>query len=93
MGKVISLDEHRTTKALSGTARCLHCYHEWQALVPIGTHCGLECPSCHLFKGALIALVSPPEQRVWECDCGGQLFQIPEGRGPCCVLCGLEQNF
>lgn len=34
----------------TGTAHCLGCKHEWQAVAPLGTM-WLECPKCNLPKG------------------------------------------
>ena len=58
MTNVVDLGQRRIEQAphSAGPARCLHCRHEWVAVVPAGSY-HLECPSCGLMYGALIHAV------------------------------------
>lgn len=77
---------------LQGPVRCVGCFNEWQAVLPVGAPVnGLECPRCAAFKGVMMRLVAP-EDPVWECPCGNQVFVITRTRCVC-VNCGHSQNF
>lgn len=76
----------------AGTAFCIACSHEWQAVVPTGTT-EFECPACHTHKGKWKFEFSPAVgQQVRECNCGNQLFYLtPEGH--MCANCGIYQSY
>jgi len=86
MSNVVSINEYRPH--ISGEARCIHCSHEWVAVVPSGT-VRLECPECSLLKGALVHTCYPKE--YWECDCGNDLFMVSPS-GVLCAKCGVWQE-
>jgi ribosomal protein S27E len=52
MSNVVSFAaaKEERTPHWEGTAYCVGCQHEWQAVAPVGTM-WIECPSCHLPKG------------------------------------------
>jgi len=90
MGEVVQLE--REYPHLSGEAICTNCGHEWQAVVPVGVTMHLECPECHTHQGLLNYGIEPPTEKVWECQCGEQLFFVtPEGLY--CRRCGALANF
>lgn len=76
---------------LSGRCRCLACGHEWVGVTPVGLPDGLECPSCHLMKGAHLGLAYPAAD-AWVCNCGAALFFITPS-GALCSLCGTRARF
>lgn len=77
----------------TGTAHCVGCQAEWQAVVPIGTM-WLECPSCELPKGTPKYPFGGSEgDLVLKCDCGcealtaykrARLFFVK------CMACGTD---
>lgn len=87
MGSVTDINAQKPH--VSGKAKCLHCNHKWVAVIPAGG-VDIECPSCSLFKGALIGLTAP--NKSWECSCGNDLFFISPDCA-ICAKCGTEQEF
>ena len=87
MADVIDLTKHIPHG--SGDARCLHCGHEFNAVVPTGL-ASFECPECHLWKAVPVGLFVPKTGLV-TCDCNNQLFFIAED-GIFCVLCGKDNE-
>jgi len=88
MADVINIDEQRPH--LTGEARCVACGHTWVAVAPVGTK-ELECPECLTEKG-LYRYNVVPNGKIWECDCGCDLFFVlPTGFQ--CYQCGTEQRF
>jgi hypothetical protein len=91
MGDLVELSSYRAHEPMMrGPAKCLHCKHEWEAVVPGGVFRGHECPSCGLFKGTMIGLAEPQlgESR-YVCSCGNDLYYIMLD-GYMCALCGAE---
>ena len=89
--RILNLSQAREARTphLRGRARCLGCQHEWEAVAPVGTTNGLDCPACGLAKGVYVSLVTP--KTVWQCNCGNDLFWVL----PCgimCPMCGVEQE-
>lgn len=76
---------------MTGTARCLHCKHEWTAVAPLGSMT-MECPECSLHKGVFVNNCAPEEGLLWTCNCGNQLYFIQPDICTCCN-CGLQQEF
>lgn len=74
----------------SGKALCLTCAHAWVAVTPIGTT-WLECPSCHTFKGRFIGPCERPDDPLWHCACGNEIFYVTR-RGCYCPNCGAWQS-
>lgn len=81
-----------------GQCVCLGCRHEWQGVGPIGTHVGLECPSCDLPKGTVKypfgAQVGDLEFR---CLCGCEAMAVYKRRSDGlfitrCMGCGEDQK-
>jgi len=71
---------------IGGPAKCLQCGHEWAATALVG-ETWLECPACHLQKGAFTGPCYPHDALIWECACGNELFLIsPDGE--LCPVCG-----
>lgn len=84
MGEVISINALQPH--IEGKAVCLNCFHEWQAVAPVGC-VQLECPNCSLERGAWYGLVCPDE--VFKCNCGSLHYFITKKACVCC-RCGLE---
>lgn len=74
-----------------GTAVCLDCRHEWQAVAPQKTQF-LECPGCGLEKGRFKFAFAKLDEPHWHCNCGNELFQITE-QGAYCPNCGKDQEW
>ena len=90
--KVVSLAEHRFNISHNrGKARCMHCSHEWEAVVPIGVLECFECPSCHLMRGMFRYPFVKEGQQVWVCNCGNDLFHMTPN-GMYCPNCGDWQT-
>ena len=82
MNKVTDLVEFKRQKAaeedphLTGSAHCLACKHEWEAVAPVGT-VWLECPNCTSLKGTLRTPAYPEDDvPILMCGCGCELFVI-----------------
>lgn len=75
---------------LSGTARCLHCKHEWVAVAPVGT-LSLVCPSCDLARGAWYRNAGV-DGDYWLCNCGSEVFAVRLA-GILCMCCGVATSF
>jgi hypothetical protein len=73
------------TPHLHGAAQCIGCQHKWEAVAPVGT-VELECPACHLPKGAFVNQVMRGTGR-FVCNCGCDLFRISQTVGPYCANC------
>lgn len=73
-----------------GTALCIACRHEWQAVVPTGTT-EFECPACGTMKGKW-KFEFRPEAPVWTCNCGNDIFYMTE-LGHMCANCGIYQRY
>ena len=82
---VISLQEYRPH--LEGPVICMHCKHEWRGVSPVGRYAGLECPRCNLETGVRRGLIWP-ENKMYRCDCGSNIFFICGDRGAMCIMCG-----
>jgi DNA-directed RNA polymerase subunit RPC12/RpoP len=67
------------------------CNHNWQAVAPVGVT-ELECPNCKTMKGHYIFAFAPAVNKVWECNCGNQLFHIAL-EGIFCPNCGVCQDY
>jgi hypothetical protein len=89
MTEIINLAEHRPH--MSGTAKCIECCHTWVAVAPVGTY-RLECPKCHLEKGAWSFLTASEGKPVWTCTCGNDLFVLDQ-IGALCSRCGERQTW
>lgn len=92
MAKIIDLQERKDAKTphLSGEARCIACGHTWAAVAPVGT-VNLECPACHLMKGAFIWPAWRAGADHWQCRCGNILFILTRD-GFYCPNCGEWQT-
>jgi DNA-directed RNA polymerase subunit RPC12/RpoP len=90
MGAVVSLDEFRPH--MTGTAVCMNCRHEWQAVAPQGTPV-LECPECRCFKGVWKNYVfADVGQSAWQCGkCQNEFFVMMPDR-IMCANCGEPQH-
>lgn len=79
---------------LEGTALCLSCRHEWEAVVPKAAVLEtdwLQCPACHLQKAKFKWPFYFGESN-WNCGCGNDLFRISPDF-VYCPNCGREQVF
>lgn len=79
----------------TGTARCIGCQHEWQAVAPMGTF-DLECPSCHLMKGhPKHPFGAQPGDLLFLCNCGSEALTAYHRKGTFylkCMACGTDQT-
>lgn len=74
----------------TGTAICLDCRHEWEAVAPDNV-LWLECPSCKLVRGRFKYQHEIAEGLEWRCNCGNDLFRVtPDGYY--CPNCGEWQT-
>jgi predicted RNA-binding Zn-ribbon protein involved in translation (DUF1610 family) len=74
---------------LSGTARCISCERQWEAVAPTGT-VWLECPACGLLRGRFVYPCERPDPH-WICGCGNELFHMTPD-GIYCPNCGEWQS-
>lgn len=76
----------------SGPCVCLGCRHEWEAIAPVGSHVGLECPACELPKGVVKYPFGPIEgDYALVCDCGCEALTAYKRAGHFyvkCMACG-----
>lgn len=75
---------------LRGSAICLTCRHDWEAVAPVGTTC-LECPECGTQRGSWLYPVLPAVGDVrWLCSCGSELFSLIMPGRAMCAGCGKD---
>lgn len=93
MSKVVSLQEEKNKREphTKGKARCFNCKYEWEADTPTSNMFCLECPECGLKKGEYIYSLIP-EQEVWQCSCGNDLFHATKS-GLFCKKCGITHGY
>ena len=76
-----------------GTARCIGCQHEWQAIAPMGTM-WLDCPSCSLPKGhPKHPFGAALGDDFLKCDCGCEALTAYKRKGNFyvrCMACGTD---
>jgi len=82
--------ERREHDHMTGSARCLGCQHQWEAVAPIGTT-ELECPACGLKKGRFANPVVRGDV-TWTCACSNDLFRISGQAQVYCANCGAIQE-
>ena len=75
----------------TGEAFCMACSATWTAVAPVGT-VELACPECKTMKGRFVFAYLPCMDKVWECNCGNQLFNLDKS-GIFCPNCGTYQQF
>jgi hypothetical protein len=80
----------REEPTVTGPAKCLHCDHAWEAVAPAGK-LALECPSCHLLRGAWYSVVHTADTH-WQCRCGCAVFGI-DRVGAICMRCGIRSYY
>lgn len=88
---IVDLAEYKlkNSEHLEGTGVCLHCKHEWEAIVPTGVVC-IQCPQCGLHRGVLKGCCSP--EWMWECMCGCRFFFLTTEKA-ICANCGHAKLF
>jgi hypothetical protein len=76
---------------LAGSARCMKCKYEWQAVTPVGHIESLECPECHLHFGVMIFPTMP--EAFWTCGhCECHIFSVSGiSKEILCWQCGSIQ--
>ncbi len=75
-----------------GTAFCMTCKHEWDAVWPAGT-VDIECPACHSMRGRSKFDVVPAAGSAWTCMiCDNQLFTLLQDRVHC-PGCGKQWGY
>lgn len=76
-----------------GTAYCVGCKEEWQAVAPIGTM-SLDCPACELPKGVPKYPFGADEgDLLLVCDCGCEALTAYRRKGLFyvkCMACGTD---
>ena len=88
MGEVVNLKE-RQEPHIGGTAMCMNCKHEWQAVLPQSCEWwnnAIECPKCHTERGVMKYNCAPGDE-IWQCNCGSIHFVICN-KDLMCVNCG-----
>lgn len=87
---VVNLDEHRPHT--TGTAICLACRHEWEAVAPIGVE-WLQCPQCLLTRGLFKMPFEISGRPRWACGaCENDLLFVYED-GLFCPNCGHDVEY
>ena len=89
--RTIENDPFYTEYTQHGTAVCLSCSHEWEAVAPTGV-ISLECPSCNTNRGVWKGLAFPESVKVWTCQCTCQYFILTQDYSVC-IACGTHQTF
>lgn len=101
MGDIVFLRSAGTPKKnlhLAGTAKCLACGTEWQAVAPVGTT-HLECPKCRTKMGVVkYPFGAGDGEAEWQCNCGCNVFRIVADehhkfKAVMCLRCGTPQQF
>lgn len=83
-------EDRETITQLRGTARCMACKRSWEAITPVGTVSGLECPECGSMKGCFLHEVIDGD--LYVCNRGNDLMRI--NRAGCyCANCGAPATF
>ena len=89
MEKMINIDDFRG-KWSSGEAICLKCGHTWDAICPENVTDSLECSECGLCFGRFrYPYALNVGEEVYQCDCGGQNFEIARDYY-LCMICGTK---
>ena len=95
---VISLEEKRREREphSHGTAKCMNCKHEWEAVVPTGTHV-LDCPQCESHRGMWKYPFAAPVGSAYlscaNCDSEHLYTYIMQGaRYVRCASCGSDMT-
>lgn len=77
---------------LTGPAKCLRCWHLWDATTRTGNVDELECPHCHALAGIMMRLTRPPDRElIRTCGCGNQLFYVGM-QSIWCLSCGRAES-
>ena len=84
-------EDREATTQLRGQSRCMACKYAWEAVAPIGTVSGLECPECGAMKGVMLYDVVDGDD-LYVCNCGNDLMRINKG-GCYCANCGAQATF
>ena len=90
--RVVDMAEVREERSphARGTAQCLDCKHQWEAVAPLGTY-WLQCPGCGLIRGKYLYTFDFVDQLHWVCACGNDLFYMLNDA--CyCPNCGTAQK-
>lgn len=95
---VVSLEEKRREREphASGTAKCMACKYEWEAVAPLGTYI-LTCPSCETKKGMWkYPFGAPVGSRYLSCVvCGAEhqyTYILRGARYVRCAGCGADMT-
>lgn len=97
MGSVVEFKKPvaRNEMWAQGSAVCIGCRHEWEAVAPVGTH-QLECPKCHTMKGIFRhPFGSAPGDSVFQCNCGCEAMTAYFHKGKFwfqCMSCGIDHT-
>ncbi len=80
---------------LAGSAKCIGCAHEWEAVAPVGT-VSLECPSCSSERGVWRYPVRATEgDSLFLCNCGCEALTAYHRAGKFwlkCMCCGVDHT-
>ena len=94
---VVSLAAEREARQphWEGTAYCVGCKHEWQAVAPLAIM-NIECPSCGCTKGVpKFPFGSMPGDLTLVCNCGCEALTAYKRDGKFyvkCMGCGTDQT-
>jgi hypothetical protein len=84
-----------TPPEMEGTAKCIGCQHEWEAVAPLGT-AQLECPSCRTMKGMWKHPFAARDGDLeFRCLCGSEALTAYQRHGKFwlrCMNCGTDQT-
>lgn len=87
--KIVDIEKERLDRSphLVGKAICINCNHQWTAIAPVDTK-WMECPECHLMRGHYFHHAAAPEEYLYTCECGNQLFMVTAS-GMWCPNCAV----
>lgn len=83
--------DEENSLCLHGPMKCFHCKHEWTGFAE--DYDFNECPNCGLFKGVLTGNMLKKDQKHFICNCGCDIYRIPQDGYIYCVNCGHDVVF
>lgn len=88
---VVHLTPGKDTPHMHGTAYCMNCKHEWNAVSPAGA-VEFECIKCGAMKGVYKYAALPENTPIFQCNCENLLFVVME-KGIMCANCGMPTDW
>ena len=89
---VLFHEQDEPDTVIKGTAICLTCKNEWEAIIPLGS-IDIKCPKCKTNKGVLKDFIQFRENIHYRCHCGHCMFFLLESGRNQCIICGTLIEF